>query len=174
MQTAEKTLLLESVTGLESIKIAEVIQTSQRTIILGEELGFTPHQMGQLKQAGNLESAVTNTFEGISKNPAMLESIQRFEYAKEFLSPYAGKYMPGARVRELIHQAGIPESFRVKLSEKPGEIKYVHPKHTHESIRVMPGKLHSPNIRQQKPYIVHMRDGKALDKYGNPVAGSFD
>ncbi len=37
------------------------------------------------------------------------------------------------------------------------------------SIKVMPGKLHSPNIYQQKPYIVHMRDGKALDKYGNPV-----
>jgi hypothetical protein len=76
LQTAEKTLLLESVTGLESAKIAEVIQSSQRTIILGEELGFTPHQMGQLKQAGNLENAVTNTFENISKNPAMLESIQ--------------------------------------------------------------------------------------------------
>jgi hypothetical protein len=79
---------------------------------------------------------------------------------------------------ELIHQAGlpifprpkgIPENFRVKLSEKPGGMKYVHPNYTHESIRVMPGKPHSPNPYQQKPYVIHMKDGKALDKYGNPV-----
>ena len=178
MQTAEKTLLLESVTGLESIKIAEVIRTSQRTIILGEELGFTPHQMGQLKQAGNLESAVTNTFENFSKNPAMLESIQRFRHAREFLKPYSGKYMPEVHIRELIHQTGIrtfsrpkgiPENFRIKLSDKGSGMKYIHPENEGTYIRVMPGKPHSPNFYQQNPYINRRIDGQSLDKFGNVV-----
>ncbi|MGE5196071.1 MAG: hypothetical protein ACM3JI_01925 [Anaerolineae bacterium] len=179
LQTAEKTLLLESVAGLENTaKIGEVIQTSQKTILLAEELGFPAHEMGQLKKAGNLEKVVADTFENIANNPAMRESFELFKTAEAFLKPYQGKFMPEAQIRELIHQTGIPtfprpvgipENFRVKLSEKPGGIKYVHPDHTHESIRVMPGKPHSPNLCQQKPYVVHMRDGKALDKYGNPV-----
>lgn len=39
----------------------------------------------------------------------------------------------------------------------------------HESVRIMPGKTHSPNAYQQKPYVIHMHDGKALDKFGNKV-----
>lgn len=34
----------------------------------------------------------------------------------------------------------------------------------------MPGNPNSPNIAQQQPYIVRMKDGKALDQNGNPVA----
>ncbi len=33
----------------------------------------------------------------------------------------------------------------------------------------MPGKLHSPFLQQQQPYVVHMKDGKTLDKLGNIV-----
>ncbi len=47
---------------------------------------------------------------------------------------------------------------------------YVHPQHTYESLRIMPGKPHSPNPAKQKPYIIHMRNGNALDKFGNRVA----
>jgi tetratricopeptide (TPR) repeat protein len=178
LQTAEKTLLLESVTGLESAKIAEVIQSSQRTIILGEELGFTPHQMGQLKQAGNLENAVTNTFENISKNPAMRESFEFFKKAEAFLKPYKA-FMEETQCRELIHQTGIqtfprpkgiPESFRIKITGKGGGMEYVHPTNKHLRIRVMPGKPHSPLPHQQKPYVIQKADGKALDKLGNPVS----
>jgi hypothetical protein len=43
---------------------------------------------------------------------------------------------------------------------------YVHPNHTHTSIRVMPGKPHSPFPYQQKPYVIHMKDGKVYDKFG--------
>jgi len=182
LQTAEKTLLLESVAGLESgAKIGEVVRASQRTIKLGEELGYSAHEMTQLKVVGELEGIVTKNFESIANNPSMCQSFQRFEYAKEFLKPYSGKFMSEIQAKELIRQSGIPtfprpngipESFRVKLSEKPGGIKYIHPDHTYESIRVMPGKPHSPNPHQQKPYVVHMMDGKALDKYGNPVINS--
>ena len=61
MQTAEKTLLLESVAGLESgAKIGEVVRASQTTIGLGEELGYSAHEMTQLKQVGKLEGAVNS------------------------------------------------------------------------------------------------------------------
>ena len=48
-------------------------------------------------------------------------------------------------------------------------MKYLHPKHTHTSIRVMPGKPHSPFPYQQKPYVIHMKDGKYIDKFGNKL-----
>mgnify|MGYP001574364856 CR=1 FL=1 len=38
------------------------------------------------------------------------------------------------------------------------------------SIRVMPGKSHSPFPYQQKPYIVQIKDGKTIDKLGNRVS----
>jgi len=47
---------------------------------------------------------------------------------------------------------------------------YFHPEHTHTSIRVMPGKPHSPWPYQRKPYIVQTKNGKILDKSGNIVA----
>ena len=86
--------------------------------------------------------------------------------------------MSESQARGLIHQAGvrtlprpqgIPENFRVRVSDKGAGIKYVHPHHNHTSIRVMPGKPHSPLPYQQKPYVNHTRDGKALDKFGNIV-----
>lgn len=33
----------------------------------------------------------------------------------------------------------------------------------------MPGKLHSPNPSQQRPYVVQMKNGKAFDKHGNLI-----
>lgn len=38
-----------------------------------------------------------------------------------------------------------------------------------QNIRVMPADLTSPYPCQQRPYVRHTRDGKALDKYGNFV-----
>ena len=49
-------------------------------------------------------------------------------------------------------------------------MEYCHPQNTHVSVRVMPGKLHSPHKHQQKPYVIQRKDGKAFDKYGNLVA----
>jgi hypothetical protein len=36
-------------------------------------------------------------------------------------------------------------------------------------IRVMPGKPHSPNPYQRKPYVTHQRNGNAIDKQGKIV-----
>jgi hypothetical protein len=87
--------------------------------------------------------------------------------------------MPEAQCRELIHKTGIPtfsrsssipKNFRVKVSDKGAGMIYFHPEHTHTSIRVMPGKPHSPWPHQQKPYVVQTKNGKILDKSGNIVA----
>ena len=39
----------------------------------------------------------------------------------------------------------------------------------HIHIRVMPGKPHIPFPHQQKPYVMQMKSGKAIDKLGNLV-----
>ena len=48
-------------------------------------------------------------------------------------------------------------------------MEYIHPKNTHLSVRVMPGKPHSPHPYQQNPYVIQMRDGKAYDRHGNLI-----
>jgi hypothetical protein len=64
----------------------------------------------------------------------------------------------------------ISENFIVKIADKDSGVIYMHPEHEHTSIRVMPGKPHSPNLAQQKPYAIHKKDGKAFDKHGNLVS----
>ena len=108
----------------------------------------------------------------------MQESIKLFDKAQEFLKPYR-EFMPEVRCRELIHKAGlptfprpqgIPKNFRVKVSDKGAGMIYYHPEHTHTSIRVMPGKPHSPWPHQQKPYVIQTKNGRILDKAGNVVS----
>jgi hypothetical protein len=178
----EKMLLLESAAGLESgAKIAEVVQASQRTVALGEKLGYSAQEMTQLKQAGNLEGAVKNVSQRIISNPVMRESFELFNKAESFLEPYSKSFLQEMQARELIHQTGIrtfprppgiPENFRVRISKNGDGMLYVHPEHTHTAFRVMPGKPHSPFPNQQKPYVIQMKDGKYFDKVGNIVSSS--
>jgi len=46
---------------------------------------------------------------------------------------------------------------------------YFHPEHTHTSVRVMPGKPHSPFQHQQKPYVIYRKNGKTLDQFAKAV-----
>ena len=80
--------------------------------------------------------------------------------------------------RALIHQTGvntfprprgIPENYRVKLSSNGAGIKYVHPTDEGTYVRVMPGKPHSLNPYQQKPYVTYQKHGNTLDNKGNAV-----
>lgn len=61
---------------------------------------------------------------------------------------------------------GIPENFRVKVSDKGSGIIYVHPENENTQIRVMFGKAHSPNPAQREPYVIFQKDGKFFDKFG--------
>jgi len=179
IQIAHKTLVLEAAAEIgNTTKIAEIVETGQRSVQLADGLGFTSSEMGQLKKAGRLEEVVNNTLEDILKNPKLSESYKLFERAEAFLEPHGKKFMSESQIRDLIHQTGIrtfprpvgiPENFRVRLSDGGAGILYVHPEHTHTSIRVMPGKPHSPNLNQQNAYVIYMRNGKALDKHGNIV-----
>ena len=104
-------------------------------------------------------------------------SDELFERAHNFLKPYKG-YMNESQARELIHQAGvrtfprprgIPDNFRVQITEKGAGMLYVHPINEQISVRVMPGKPHSAMPHQRSPYVIAIKDGLALDKSGNLV-----
>lgn len=177
LQMARETLILETVTGIGNpTKIAEVVETGQKTTFLAEELGFTVQEMGQLKQAGKLETTINKKYDHL--NLSMQESIALHKKAQDTLKPYVKKPLPEFKVRELIHEAnlptfprpkGIPDNFLVMVSDRGAGMEYVHPTNTHMRIRVMPGKPHSPNPSQQKPYVIQQKDGQAFDKHGNLV-----
>lgn len=105
-----------------------------------------------------------------------VKAIEEFKAKENLVRPLKGQYLDEITVRKALHQAGfktfprpksIPENFRIKVADKGGGMQYIHPDHTHESIRLMPGKPHSPFPYQRNPYVIHKRDGKALDKFGN-------
>ncbi len=176
IQIAQEMLVLETASGIGSTaKVAELLEVGQKTTALGNELGFTAREMSELQQAGKLEKAVSSSYEKLS--PAMKESYNLFNRAQEFLGQYRS-YLPESQVRDLIHQTGIktfprplgiPENYRVRLSDTGAGIKYVHPVDQGTNVRVMPGKPHSLWPHQQKPYIVHQIHGKCVNKFGHIV-----
>lgn len=111
-------------------------------------------------------------------NPSLQESLKKYKQAQKSLSAYIKKPLPENIIRNHICDTGIqtlpkpqgiPSNYIARITEKGAGMKYVHPNNPHISIRVMPGKPHSPYPYQQKPYVVQMKNGKAIDKYGNPV-----
>jgi tetratricopeptide (TPR) repeat protein len=72
LQIAQETLVLETVAEMgSSAKIAEVIRNGQSMAFLGEELGFTAQEMGQLQKLGKLEQAIDSTCESwLAKSPS--------------------------------------------------------------------------------------------------------
>ncbi len=162
----------------EAFAVEKTIQAGLNTSLIGKELGFTTREMTQLKQAGKLEGTIAHAYENVVKVPAIRESIILFEKAGEKLKPHQGVYMSESQVRELIQATGIPtfarpkgipENYRIKLSDKPGGIKFVHPVDEGTYVRIMPGKPHSKNPRQQRPYVNQRINGKSVDKHGNMV-----
>lgn len=163
--------------GLKTSKLRKAVEAGKETTVIAEELGFTANEITQLEKAGKLEKAVAD---GMAEQK-ILESYKTCKDAETFLRPYQGKYIPEARARELIHQAGlktyprpkgVPDKFRVRISNNGGGMLYVHPENQHISIRVMPGKPHSPNPYQRKPYVIHRKHGRTLNKIGEIVDGA--
>ena len=109
----------------------------------------------------------------------MLESYEKFTRAEAFLEAYSKESLTEIQARELIHQMGIktfprpegiPDNFIIKVSKKGAGIKYIDPDNLHTSIRVMPGKSHSPFPYQREPYVIYKKRSKILDKFGNVVS----
>ncbi len=126
---------------------------------------------------GNLQSSLPRE-SILSQNTQKKLNTESELFKPRFFNPYKG-FMSESKCRRLIHEAGlptfprpedIPKSYRVKLSEKPGGIKYVHPKDEGTYVRIMPGKMHSKNPCQQKPYVNQRIHGKSLDKQGNTAS----
>ncbi len=177
LQIAQQTLVLETVSGIGiPARVAEIVGMGKKTAALGEELGFTAQEIGQLQKVKQLETTIVNACEHLT--PPMKESLELFGKAQEFLKPYK-EFMLELQARDLIHQTGIqtfprpkgiPENFKIRLSDRGAGMEYVHPSNNHLRVRVMPGKPHSPFPHQQKPYVIQMTEGKAFDKFGNKVA----
>jgi len=115
-------------------------------------------------------------------NKAHLESIEKFKTGQKLLKTHKGINLSENEVRKILHQAGfptfprpkgIPKEYIVTFSDKGCGMKYIHPENPHISIRVMPGKPHSPNLHQQKPYVIHIKDDLAFDKFGNKISPKY-
>jgi len=76
--------------------------------------------MGQLKQAGRLETTVTEAYDHLSL--PMQESALKHNNARRFLQNHKG-FMPEERVREVIHETGFPTFPRPSSIPKNSELK---------------------------------------------------
>lgn len=180
LKSAEKVLVLETVAeGSIGVNAGEVITSTRKTLRAGEELGLTAKEMAALKQSGELERVIGKGRDFFAKNPEMQASYDLFKKAQDTLAPYVKQSMPETEIRALIHQSGIltfprpvgiPENYLVKITKKGAGMEYIHPTKEKTSIRVMPGKVHSTNHCQQKPYVIQIKNGKTLDKFGNVVS----
>ena len=164
--------------GAKIANFRRVIQAGHNNMALAQEFGFSGHDIIQMKKTGILDRTVAVTFENIAQDKTMFDSMVKSKVSENFLKPYRGKYLPEIKVKQLIRKTGIrtfprpqgiPENYRIKVSNDGAGINYVHPKNNHLSVRVMPGKPYSQYTHQCNPYVIQMKEGKAFDKFGNLV-----
>ncbi len=102
-------------------------------------------------------------------------SRSKFAQVENILAKHNRRYLTEAEARTLIHQCdiptfprpyGIPENFKIRISDQGGGMIYVHPENNHISVRVMPGKPHSEYPHQRTPYVIYKKHGQTLDKFG--------
>ena len=164
--------------GINASKFKEVLKAGQKVTVLSEEAALTAREIVEIEKAGVLDTKISTAAKNLFQEKTMIESLNRFNYAQKLLKPYAGKNIAEIEAKKLIHQLGIktfprpegiPINYKVQISDRGVGIKYIHPTNNHISVRVMPGKPHSPFPHQQKPYVVVVSHGKTLDKYGNIV-----
>ncbi|MEM8628891.1 MAG: hypothetical protein AAGF04_02300 [Chlamydiota bacterium] len=176
VERSEELIVIETAARSgKSVEIGHIFNKGKDSLFLGEELGISIPEMARLKKAGKLEETLKRTMRHLSFSDQ--ESLHLFSQAEKSLRRYKG-FRPESEVRKLIHNegictfprpAGIPKDYRVKISDNGCGMKYVHPKHTHTSIRVMPGKPHSQWSSQRRPYVIIMKNGDVLDNAGNLV-----
>lgn len=146
-------------------EVATLVEKGQKASSAGERLSLAP------KRKYNHLSVSSE------------ESISLHKNAQKILRKYTKIPLPEATVRQLIHEAGfptfprprgVPKDFLVMVSDSGAGMVYVHPTNSYTKIRVMPGKMHSLNPAQRKPYISHLKDGQYRDKLGKAVPRSSE
>lgn len=164
----------EQVFALEAVEQAGKFETPLNQIIAKEATKpWTKPEIHEIKQ-----TVFPSRYEVELRERGVWDDFQNCRRAEKILEPFQGKYLPENEIRELIHEAGIstfprpagiPENYRIKISNNGSGMKYVHPNDEGTYVRVMPGKPHSEFSAQQKPYVIQMDHGKALDKNGKII-----
>lgn len=175
---AMKVVRLEIAASEKGLELAHATNVGSKAALI-QEASMVGKASNVLERSVIAEGRAATVVEGaFSSDAAATASIEKFKKAQSILEPHKGKYFSELEARGLNLQAGIetpprptgiPENFRIKLSDTPGGLIYQHSENNHISIRLMPGKPHSPFPYQQKPYVIYKRHGKTLDKLGNVV-----
>ncbi|MEZ9187608.1 hypothetical protein AB4158_26220, partial [Vibrio splendidus] len=66
---------------------------------------------------------------------------------------------------------GIPDNWRVRSSKSKGGVKYSDPTNPRKNVRVEQGVPDHPHANSKVPHVRDMRNGRYVDKNGNPVQG---
>jgi hypothetical protein len=86
MGLAHDTLLLETAAGIRiPAKIAEIVREGQTMMVLGEDVGISAFEMGQLKKAGQLEGAINSGLEKLvsqSESEVLKNAISQNKHVK--------------------------------------------------------------------------------------------
>ena len=153
----------EITTGILPFPGAAIGKTAAPSILAEQEMSHILKEVNQIKTT--YPHLKTDKVISSVCNRGNLNEVQIRQVLKQT------GFNPPARPK------GIPENFTVKASESGGGIKYrlevprrdgtMYPK---VEVRVMEGNPNSPNLGQQRPYVIHRVDGKFLDKNGNIVS----
>ena len=173
----EATLIAEEA-GLAEVAGLKEIGSLEKAASVASKSLKTEEALASCQKTATLEESAAVAAKPFQLDAAGQASKALFDRAEDFLKQYKGSFFSESQARELIHETGIktysrphgiPDNFRIKLSNTGAGMKYIDPVNENAYIRVMPGKPHSPNPCQQKPYVVQARDGMAIDKFGNRV-----
>ena len=156
MQRTRTPLLAEGV--IAPAAAAETIPTFQKALPIAEEIGIA-REVQKIKNDALLERPVVETVDRFAGNPALRKSYELHQRAKELLKPYSREFIPEPKARKLLHQTGIqtyprptgiPDNFKVRVTDKGAGIEYVHPTNQYISVRVMPGKRGKKVLKELK------------------------
>jgi len=86
LRIAEETLNLETAAGLgNSAKVGEVVNAGKTSSLLGEEVGLSAKEMGQLQKVGKLESTINNRLDRLisqSESEVLRAAISKDSHVK--------------------------------------------------------------------------------------------
>ncbi|CCB88323.1 hypothetical protein SNE_A04460 [Simkania negevensis Z] len=107
LQRAEETLILETVAGVgNTVKVEEIINAGKTSRSLGNEVGLTAGEMGQLQKARKLESTINSRLDRLvsqSESEVLKAAIRKDSHVKmvrDYLDKPAKEIQKGIRSYE--------------------------------------------------------------------------
>ncbi len=107
IQKAEGTLVLEAAAGVgNTAKVGEIINAGKTSAFLGEEIGLTGKEMGQLQKASKLESAINSRLDTLVSQSesnilkAAISKDSRVKMVRDYLEKSAKEIQKGIRSYE--------------------------------------------------------------------------